>query len=163
MNKNNGLINTIVNHNEKLKVVENKINYIVNNFANSSHVKEVAEKTREIEKHIYGAPPPHASWRQLVLVLICLVAVLFALHQLVKKVVLPYLLEYINDKTLDKRKVIKSISEQVDNNNCNNGNTYNMGWNLKWNELNSKVEQLVNKSNIRTPTTNNFTGDKSDD
>jgi DNA-binding FrmR family transcriptional regulator len=162
MNKNNGLINTIVNHNEKLKVVENKINYIVNNFANSSHVKEVVEKAREIEKHIYGAPRPHASWRELVLVLVCLAAVLVALHQLVKKVVLPYLLKYINEKTVDKGKVIKSISEQVDNNNGNKGNTYNMDWNLKWNELNSKVEQLENKSIIRTPTTYNFSGDKND-
>ena len=32
-NKNNGIMNIIVNHDEKLKVVENKINYIVNNFA----------------------------------------------------------------------------------------------------------------------------------
>ena len=38
--KNYGLINTIVNHNNQLK----KINLIVNNYPNASHVKEVIEK-----------------------------------------------------------------------------------------------------------------------
>jgi hypothetical protein len=61
VNKNNGLISTLVNHKEKLKLVDNKINYIVNNFANSSHVKEIVEKTKEIEKHVFGAPLPHSS------------------------------------------------------------------------------------------------------
>jgi galactitol-specific phosphotransferase system IIB component len=45
-NKNQGLINTIVNHNNKLKNIDNKYNFIVNNYANSSHVKEVIEKQK---------------------------------------------------------------------------------------------------------------------
>jgi hypothetical protein len=161
VNKNNGLINTIVNHNEKLKVVENKINYIVNNFANSSHVKEVAEKTKEIEKHVFGAPRPHASWREFVLVLICLVAILVAIHQSVKKLVLPYLLKSLSEKTQNKRKGLKSISEQVDE---NFGNTYNKDFDFKWKELNSKMEQLASKINVKAPPVpTNFIGYRNED
>jgi hypothetical protein len=36
--KNQGLIDTIVNHNNQLKNIDNKFNFIMNNFANSSHV-----------------------------------------------------------------------------------------------------------------------------
>jgi hypothetical protein len=42
-NYNQGLINTIVNHNSKIKNIENKFNYVVNNFANSNHVEEMIE------------------------------------------------------------------------------------------------------------------------
>ena len=57
-NRNQGLINTILNHNNKLKMFENKFNLVVNNFANSSHVKEVHERTNELERLIIGAPQP---------------------------------------------------------------------------------------------------------
>jgi hypothetical protein len=49
-NKNQGLITTIVNHNNKLKMFENKFNLVVNNFANSSHIKEVHERTKEFRE-----------------------------------------------------------------------------------------------------------------
>ncbi len=52
--KNQGLINTIVNHNNKIKSIENKFNFIINNYANSSHVKEIIEREKEIEKHVMG-------------------------------------------------------------------------------------------------------------
>ena len=58
-NKNQGLINTIINHNSKLEHIENKFNLMVNNFANSSHIKEIVGKTSELEKLIYGPPQPH--------------------------------------------------------------------------------------------------------
>ncbi len=64
-NRNQGLINTIVNCNRKIKHFENKINFFDNNYANSSHMKEIVEKTKELEQHIVGAPRPHRSWREL--------------------------------------------------------------------------------------------------
>ncbi|CAF2087956.1 unnamed protein product, partial [Rotaria magnacalcarata] len=60
-NKNQCLVNTLVNHNNNIKNIEDKYNFIVNNYANSSHVKEYIEKTKEIEKHVLGAPRPHNS------------------------------------------------------------------------------------------------------
>jgi hypothetical protein len=47
-NKNQKLIDTIVNHNNKIKNFENKFNFIINNYAHSSHVKEIVEKTKEL-------------------------------------------------------------------------------------------------------------------
>lgn len=72
-NNNQGLINTIINHHDRLEHIENKVNVVVNNFANSSHVREIVEKQKVLEEHIYGKPVPHASWRDLVLVLLVLV------------------------------------------------------------------------------------------
>jgi hypothetical protein len=60
-NTNQGLINTIINHNNKSKNVEHKVNFIVNNYANSSHVKEIVDKTRDLENHALGTPRPHTS------------------------------------------------------------------------------------------------------
>ena len=40
-NRNQGLINTIIDHNKKMKVFKNKINCVVNNYVNSSRVKEI--------------------------------------------------------------------------------------------------------------------------
>ena len=74
-NKNQGLINTIVNHNKKIKNIENRFNLHMNNYANSSHIKEIVDKTKEIEKHIFGAPSPHRSWRDFLLVIIILGAI----------------------------------------------------------------------------------------
>lgn len=76
-NRNQGLINTIVNHNNKLKVFENRFNMVVNNFANTSHVKEVHERTKELEKHVFCAPQPHKSWREFMLLMIAVSALLF--------------------------------------------------------------------------------------
>jgi len=64
-NRNQDLINTIVNHNRKTKHFENKINFIINNYTNSSYIKEIVEKTKELEQHFFGAPRPHRSWREL--------------------------------------------------------------------------------------------------
>ncbi len=33
--------------------------YVVNNFANSDHVKEMVERTKELESHVFGPPRPH--------------------------------------------------------------------------------------------------------
>jgi hypothetical protein len=52
-NKNQGLINTIVNHNKKIKYFDNKINFIVNNFANATHVKEFGEDERARAAHFW--------------------------------------------------------------------------------------------------------------
>jgi hypothetical protein len=60
-NQNRGLINAIINHNNKIKDIENKFNLIVNNFANTSHIREVIDKTKELEKYVFDGPRPHQS------------------------------------------------------------------------------------------------------
>jgi hypothetical protein len=84
-NRNQGLINTIVNHNNKLKMFENKFNLVVNNFANSSHVKEVHERTNELERLVLGAPQPHKSWRELTLLAIVILVLLLGLIKITKR------------------------------------------------------------------------------
>lgn len=150
VNKNNGLINTIVNHNEKLKMVENKINYIVNNFANSSHIKEIVEKTKEIENHVFGAPRPHAAWREFVLVFVCVVAVLYVMHKAGTKLVLPYVWKLLSEKTKEHGLQINTISGQVENKSGMGQKSLDED---KWMELNLKVEQLARKIHAREPTT----------
>ncbi len=157
MNKNNGLINTIANHNEKPKVVENNINYIVNNFANSSHVKEIIDKTKEIERHVFGSPRPHSSWREFVLLSICLVAILCVLYKLGEKVVAPRLFGYLSKKTFDTQKGIRSVSEQVDRNQDNSN--YEEIEN-KLVDLNSRLAYLTRTINERWPKTTNLNGNK---
>lgn len=112
-NSNKGLINTIVNHNKKIKNIENKFNYIVNNFANSSHVKEVVEKTKEIENHVFGPPRPHSSWRELLLMLILLGGLGGTLIIVAKKYLGPRLIRYVNKrnrKTNDDTLQVTTIS-----------------------------------------------------
>jgi hypothetical protein len=115
-NKNQGLVNTIVNHNNKLKVVENKINFIINNYANSSHVKEVMEKTKEVEKHVFGAPQPHSSWREFVLLLICILLILGAVIK-AKNYGMPCICRYIHHHPTVRSTGITSISGQLDDSN----------------------------------------------
>lgn len=91
-NKNQGLINTIINHNNKLKHIENKFNLMINNFANSSHVKEVVEKNTELEKLILGAPQPHKSWRELALLSILIGILLVLLYKCTQHFLGPWLL-----------------------------------------------------------------------
>lgn len=113
-NKNQGLINTIVNHNNQLKVFENKFNLVVNNLANSSHVKEVHERTKELEKHLFGAPQPHKSWRELLLLAITLGALGFVLLKLTQKYVAPCWTKWLNDSiTNNPHRLATTISEQV--------------------------------------------------
>lgn len=68
-----------------MKHFENKFNFIVNNYANSSHVREVLEKMKELEKLTIGALQPHRSWRELVLILFCIGAVLFGTIKMGRK------------------------------------------------------------------------------
>jgi hypothetical protein len=58
----------------------------VNNFANSSYVKEIIDKTKEIEKHAFGEPRPHSSWRELVLLLISIAALLIVFFKIGEKI-----------------------------------------------------------------------------
>ena len=83
--KNQGLINTTVQHNDKIKNIENKVNLIVNNFANSSHVREAVEKPNRMEKHVYGAPVPHRSWRNLLLLVLRIGTLLVITIRLLRK------------------------------------------------------------------------------
>ena len=100
VNKNYGLINTIVNHNNKLKHIENKFNVMINNFANSSHVKEVVEKNKEIERHIFGAPQPLKSWREMLLCILLVGVLVFALYGVFRKYVRGWIRLFIQKNAL---------------------------------------------------------------
>jgi len=108
-NKNQGLINTIVNYNQKIQNIENKMNVIVNNFANFSHVKKIVEKTKELEKHIFGTPRPHSSWRELLLVLGIIGILIF----LGKKIIGPGLIKYVQKRAADNTEKVATVSEYV--------------------------------------------------
>jgi hypothetical protein len=112
-NRNQGLINTIVNHNNKLKMFENKFNLVVNNFANSSHVKEVHERTNELERLVLGAPQPHKSRRELLLLAIVLLAVLFGLIKITKRYVIPRWIKWLNTEITKRHRGLPTISGQV--------------------------------------------------
>ena len=101
-NKNQGLINTIVNHNKKTKTIENKFNLIINNFANSTHVKEVVNKMKEIEKHVFGIPRPHSSWREFLLVAMVVGVIGVLLIKVVKKFIAPEIVKCISKRVIDK-------------------------------------------------------------
>ena len=110
-NNNHGLINTIVNHNNKLKVIENKFNLMVNNFANGSHLKEVAEKHQELEKHIYGTPRPHKSWREFVL-LTMLMGIIVGVGYIASRICIgPWLITRMKKHILGSNK--EQLSERV--------------------------------------------------
>ncbi|CAF2092309.1 unnamed protein product [Rotaria magnacalcarata] len=113
-NKNQGLIDTLVNHNNQLKQIENKFEFITNNFANSSHVKEIVEKTKEIGNHAYGSPRPHKSWRELLLLLIAGSAVVLILVKIYKKFALPRVKYFIRKIDRSNSTRASSISEQVE-------------------------------------------------
>ena len=61
------LFQSKVQYNDKIKNIKNKMNTIV---------KEVAEKVNRMKKHVYGAPVPHRSWRNLLLMLLGIVILL---------------------------------------------------------------------------------------
>ena len=94
-NQNQGLINTIVNHDQKLKVIENNFNTIVNNFANSSHVQEVIKNNKILEKHVLGTPQPHKSWRDFVILTAVIGIVLLGIYKLCRMVWWPCLVSGI--------------------------------------------------------------------
>ncbi|CAF3349325.1 unnamed protein product [Rotaria socialis] len=112
-NKNQGLINTLVNHNNKIKNIENIYNFIVNNYANSSHVKEYIEKTKEIENHVFGAPRPHRSWREFLLSFISCCAIGGLLWKLWRKFVKPRFEKCVREINNGKQTSIPSISEHI--------------------------------------------------
>ena len=109
-NKNQGLINTIVNHNKRIKNIENKFNFVINNFVNSNHVKEVAKKVKEIEKHVFGIHRPHSSWREFLLIAIVVGAIGFLLIRVGKKYMALKLVKYISKKMIDKTTRLTTIS-----------------------------------------------------
>ncbi len=112
--KNQGLINTLINHNNQLKNINNKFNFITNNFANSSHIKEIIEKTNDIEKHIVGAPQPHKSWREFLLVSIGLGVLVVGIIKVVRKFCLPWLSGYMNKQSREHSMEIATIGKQID-------------------------------------------------
>jgi hypothetical protein len=98
-NKNQGLINTIINHNNKIRNIENTFNIINNNYANSSHAKEIVEKTKELENHVFGALRPHSSWREFLLMTIIIGVILGILVKVGKKYGGAWLLRFIHEKS----------------------------------------------------------------
>jgi hypothetical protein len=96
--KNQGLINTSVNHNNQIKNVDNKINFVINNFANSSHIKEIHEKTKELERHIVRASQSHKSWREFLLLVVVLVLFVGVFIRVLKKYCLPRIFKYLRMK-----------------------------------------------------------------
>ncbi len=92
-NQNKGLINTIVNHNNKIEDIENKFNLIVNNFANTSHIREVIDKTKELEKNVFDGPRLHQSWREFILIVIIIGVSLIISIKLEKKYLCPWLVK----------------------------------------------------------------------
>jgi hypothetical protein len=112
-NKNQGLINTIVNHNKKIKYFDNKINFIVNNFANATHVKEFVEKTKELEQHISGGPRPHRSWREYLLMSIVIIAIIYILMKMATKYLAPWLFKSVHGKSNGIQNGVSTISGHV--------------------------------------------------
>jgi hypothetical protein len=96
-----------------LKHIENKYNLIVNNYPNSSHVREVVEKTKELEKLVTRAPQPHRSWRKLVLVLICVGAVLFVTVKMGQKYASKWLSNWLNLESSEHGPRVSIVNEQV--------------------------------------------------
>ena len=119
-NKNQGLINTIVNHNKKIKTIENEFNLIINNFANSTHVKEVVNKMKEIEKHVFGTPRPHSSWREFLLVAIVVEVIGVLLIKVGNKCIVPELAKCISKRITDKTPRLTTISGNIPSNYHNN-------------------------------------------
>jgi hypothetical protein len=87
---------------------------MINNYANSSHIKELSEKRKEIEKHIYGAPRPHISWRDFFVVVVLIIGVVGLGICAGKKIIGPGLIKYIGKRLVDDTTKIATISEHVD-------------------------------------------------
>ena len=94
----------------------------MNDYANSCHIKEIAEKTKEIEKHIFGAPSPHRSWRHFLLVIIILGTIRGILIKLTMKFVVPWLVRYSSKKAVDSTPGLITVSEHVP------ANYHNKSW-----------------------------------
>ncbi|CAF1284094.1 unnamed protein product [Rotaria magnacalcarata] len=85
-NKNQVLINTLVNHNNKIKNIEN---------------------------HVFGAPRPHRSWREFLLSFISCCAVGGLLWKLWRKFVRPRFKKCVREINNGKQTSIPSISEHI--------------------------------------------------
>lgn len=155
--KNMGLINTIVNHNNQLKSIDNKFNFVINNFANSSHVKEIIERTNELEKHIVGAPRPHRSWREFVLVSVglgILVGVLIKVVKSIKKCCIPRLIEIMSGKPHERTMEIATVGKQVDYHNDKDSHLVLEVKNLMEQQIkqqNHQLDMLARKLNGTAP------------
>ncbi|CAF1081889.1 unnamed protein product [Adineta ricciae] len=101
VNKNKGLINTIVNHNNKIKNIENEFSVMVNNYANSSYVKEILEK-KEIEKRVTGGPRPYLSWKDFMIILVTGVILGGILIKVMKKFVGPWVVRYVSTEASNR-------------------------------------------------------------
>jgi hypothetical protein len=121
---------------------------IINNFANASHVKEVMDKTNVLEQRVLGAPKPHRSWRDLVLVVILSSLSLGLLLFVLKRYVFPRFLKQLVSKVNAIDPSVQSISEQVSRDEkkvflSNNGTNITIQQLLQ--EQNEKVSALLNK------------------
>ncbi len=87
--------------------------YVINNFANSNHVKEMIERTKELESHIFGPPRPHSSWREFLLMTVIVGVLVGILIKIGKKYMFLGLIKYIQKRSKDKTPSVPSISENL--------------------------------------------------
>ena len=139
--KNQGLINTLINHNNQLKKIDNKFNFIINNFANSSHVKEISEKTKELEMHIGGPPQPHRSWREFVLVTLVSIFLVGGSIWLIRKCCIPRVFKHVQEKLREKSLEVPTVSKQKQMEGQKEKDSCNMV------DLMNYIEQQLNKQN----------------
>ena len=100
------MINTIVNHNNKIKNIEN-------NFANCSHVREVFEKTKNLRNHVFGPPRPHNWWRELVLTVIVISGAIRTMITLGNKYLVPRAIKCIQRNLDVNTERVPTISENL--------------------------------------------------
>jgi hypothetical protein len=86
---------------------------LINNYANSSHIKEIVEKTRVLEHHVLGASRPLRSWRDIVLMVLIIVAISGIGFKLVGKYGGPWLIRYIRKKSGVDSSNVPTVSKQV--------------------------------------------------
>ena len=159
--KNQGLINSIVNDNNRLKHIEQKFNFITNNFVNLNLVNELTEKTNDIEKRIFGALCPHSSWRDLLLSINIVGTAIFLSIKVGRKCFLPWMIKKINDQHSDEGGGVK---KQLKTSTISDDSTLNNHWEQnEWMrhclvEQMKRIDHLINtlqsdsttKSNLRS-------------
>jgi hypothetical protein len=97
----------------QIKHIENKFNLLINNYANSSPMKEIVEKTRVLEHHVLGAPRPLRSWRDIVLMVVIIVAISGIGFKVVGKYRGPWLIRYIRKKSGVDSSDVPTVSKQL--------------------------------------------------
>lgn len=139
MQKNQGLINTIMNNNKHLKNIHKKI-------FNSLYVKEISKKTTYIKKHLVDSPPPHKSSRELVLFVVTILIALGSMYIVGRKHCLPKFIHYLSKKSRKNSANTISISKQVDN----QISLLNLKYCME--NQNDEVQLILNKINkVSTP------------